>query len=366
MRKGLLVCAVMIVVSLAARASAELPTWRPTVQTDPLEFGSLRLETGFANIPEPGEWEVSFTATQFNVWSHTWHTFALHREHDRIGQEITSEQLRQIESNFPEDDAWHLDLEGWRSDLIVTRGLANGMSASVKFPYIELGRPHWDAFAEEFHEFLSINTLEREIFPRHDTLIYIKDRDNEHIVEAREEVNGSGIGDVSLGLAMPLRDRWGARHRLVLSAELPTGDRDSLRGSGGVDANVSWFARWEFMKPRGTRAITLAAGYTWLDPNGEWLGFQRTEHLGHLSFGIDQPLWKNLYATLAVRLDSSPLWSITEARPGLPATFFRLGLMAGAGRAGWIGFEVGNELQPQTGGEADWSFHLIWGQRLVR
>lgn len=360
--RGVAVLAAMMV-GLAAPARGELPTWRPTVQTDPLEFGSLRLETAFANVPAPGQWEVSFTATQFNVWNHTWHTFALHREHERIGDEITGEQLRQIERNFVDDDAWHLDLEGWRSDLIMTRGLASGMSVSVKVPYIEIGEPNWDAFAEGFHETLGIDTLQREIFPRHDTLIYIKSAGNEEIVEAREEVNGSGLGDVSFGLAMPLRKRWGADQRLVVSAELPTGDRDSLRGSGGLDANVSWFARWQFQKPRGTRAVTLAAGYTWLDPNGEWLGRERTEHTGHLSFGVDQPLWRNLYGTFAFRLDTSSLWSISRARPGLPATFYRLGLMADAGRAGWFGFEVGEELQPQTGGEADWSFHLVWGGR---
>jgi hypothetical protein len=358
-------CRFVLLLALAAPATrAELPLWRPTVQTDPMEFGSLRLETAFANVPSPGEWELSFTASQFNLWTHTWHTFALHREYDRIGEEIIPEQLRQIERNFPQDDVWHLDMEGWRSDLIVTRGLDNGMSLSLKVPYIEIGRPRWDGFGEGFHELVGIGSLEREIFPRGDTFIYMKDSGNEHIVERGRELNGGGIGDISIGLAIPLRDRWGGTQRVVVSAEAPTGDRDSLRGSGGVDANISWFGRWDFDKRRGTRTMTLLGGYTWLDPNGEWLGYERSQHLGHLSFGVDEPLWRNFFATFAVRIDSSPLWEVMPNHPGRPSLFYRLGLVADAGRAGWVGFDFGEELKPQTGVESDWSFHFMWGTQI--
>jgi hypothetical protein len=341
---------------LAAGVSAQLPSSRSQPQTDPLEFGSLRLETAFASSPDDGEWDVSLTVSEFNMWAHSWHTFATHREMSRRGLPVSPEELRGIESNFPDDSAWHVDLEGWRTDLVLSRGLPNGWSVSAKVPFIRIGAPHWDAVAETFHDGFGLETVERDWFRPGDTLVYLKSDRNERIVEARGELDGSGLGDVSLGLGIPLR----ASQRLVVSIEVPSGDRGGLRGSGGLDANVSWFGSWRTERS----SIGAALGYTHLDPNGAFLGLRRSEHLGHALLSVDRVLWRELRGTASVRVDTSPLGRVIDGYAGAPSTFYRLGVALPTDSHGWIAFELGEELAPVTGLEADWSFHLTWGTRL--
>ena len=82
--------------------------------SEPLKSASLRLDPAFALAPRQGAWSLSFSAAEFNVWTHSWHTFATHRDGNRTGLEVSRDELELIEENFPEDAAWHIDVEGWR------------------------------------------------------------------------------------------------------------------------------------------------------------------------------------------------------------------------------------------------------------
>ncbi|HUO84012.1 MAG TPA: DUF3187 family protein [Thermoanaerobaculia bacterium] len=350
------IVSVLGLLGFSPAALGEVPGWRPAPATNPLEFGSLRLEPAFALAPAEGEWEASFVVSEFNLWNHTWHTFATHRARDLYRQPVTDEELRYIERDFAGDRVWHLDLEGWRTDLTLSRGLAGGRSVTLRIPWIEIGSPHWDRFGEEFHELFGLTSLEREVFPRGETLVYIKDRDNRHIIEARDELERKGIGDVSIALGIPLRPRWGAEHRLVAALEAPTGKEGTLHGSGGWDASLQWFAVWTGDR----KSIRTGAGATFLDPNGSFLGEERA-HLFHLYLQMDRHLWRRVSGTFGVRIDGSPLWSVIHELPGYPSTIYRFGLVGDLGTS-WVAFDFDEELHPQTGVEADWAFHLSWGR----
>jgi hypothetical protein len=62
-----------------------------------------------------------------------------------------------------------------------------------------------------------------------------------------------------------------------------------------------------------------------------------------------------------IRYDTSPLGDIIEEYPGEASTYYRLGLALATATYGWFSFELGEELQPVTGLEADWVFQLSWG-----
>jgi hypothetical protein len=357
--KGARWCALFLfAIATALPLRPEMPPWRAQPQTNVLGFGSLRPDPAMAAAPEEGTWDVSITLSESNLWAHSWHTFASHRENGRFGMEIAPEQLRGIEESFPGDAAWHVDVEAWRADIVLARGLPHGLAVALKIPWIGVGKPRWDTLAEGFHDLFGLETVERDLFPANETLIYLKSRGNERIVEGRRELNGSGFGDASLAVSVPLGRFAGGTHRAAVTVELPTGDHDTLRGSGGVDAGASWSGSWS----KDRRNLSASAGYTRLDPGGSFLGLARSRDLLHLGAGIDQRLWRNLWGTFSVRFDSSPLGEVIEGYPGNPSTYYRVGFGVPT-RYGWLFFDLGEELQPVTGLEADWSFHLTWSAR---
>jgi hypothetical protein len=356
-----------LLLALALSASspllAEIPPWRPQVTSSPLVFGSLRLDPAFAIAPPAGQWQVLTTASQFNMWARSWHTFAAHRHHDLYGQSVTEEEVRSIAEAFPDDWAYHLDVEGWRGDIQFVRGFEGGASASIRIPWIEIGSPQMDWVAEDFHSGLGLSTHQREIFPADDTTIFLKHSDEEDVLFAGRELNRAGFGDVTLAGSIPLTVVKRAEQRLALAVDIPTGKRGTLQGSGGVDLTANWFSLWRLDK----RDVKLASGLTFL-VGGDFLGEDRFPLLPHLLFEVDQPLdrHKLWVASLAARLDGSPLWEITDGRAGYPPLFYRLGISRDLGAGRWVSFELGEELKPQTAVEADWSFHLTFGSATWR
>ncbi|MDX1583620.1 MAG: DUF3187 family protein, partial [Thermoanaerobaculia bacterium] len=317
-----------------------------------------RLETGFGLDLEDGEWAQTISVTQFNAWDVSWHTRARHRDLGRQRERVLGEELRYIEEAFPDDNAWHIDLEGWRTDLYVSRGIGD-LTLSAAIPWIEIGGPNWDKFAEGFHSTFGLNRLGREQFPRSETFLYLKSAGNETIIEARDGLNRSGLGDVTFAVGAPLGERWHGTHQVVGTVQAPLGESGTLLGSGGWDLGVTWYGTW-----RGSvSTYKLAAGYTWLDPGGSFLGTDRSEHLGHLLLDIDRPLWFGFHGSAGVRIDSSPLLEVMEADPGYPATFYRFSLLREVAGT-WVGFTFGNALLPQTGLEADWTVSLTAGNLL--
>lgn len=340
-------------VGVGSAAAAELP-WRPAPQTDPLEFGSLRMETAFARAVSPGELDLALTVTQFNAWDLSWHTNAIHRDQGRRDESVTDADLRTIEQNFPMDTAWHVDVEGWRADLYLSGGIGRA-TVTLHVPWIEIGSPHWDRLADAFHDALGISAKDRERFRRGDTRVYLKAANNDLIID-RTGLDDSGVGDVSISVGAPVGTVLGARTRLSLALQMPSGEETSLRGSGGWDANLSAFGTWAGER----QTVRLAVGYTFLDPAGGFFEAERARHLGHLLLGIERSLSASLVAGAQVRVDASPLARIIDGYVGNPATFYRFSLGREL-KEGWVAVTFGNELIPQTGDEADWVIALELG-----
>lgn len=348
MKRALLVFSL----ALLPLGAAAAPLERATPATDFLDLGSIRPDPIESISLEPGTWSWSLTQSYMNQWSLTWHPHRVHLDQGRERQPMTSEEWRYIEEAFPEDDVYMIDLEGWRTDITVSYGLPRGMTITAEVPYIDVGGgPNWDSVAEKFHATIDENrTFGRDTFPKGQSYLYL--RSNGKTTEV-PDASASGIGDATLSLSMPVGDR-AKEQSLVFAIQPPTGDENTVLGSGGWDASVSWYRKW-----RGERRSYLAgAGFAYLDSSGSMLGFERSNTY-HLLGEVTQKVTENFDVRLGVRGDSSTLASeFGDSDLSDPAFYWRLGAIWDLPRGNSIYIDIGEELVPQTGTEADWSIHV--------
>ena len=346
-------CIVLTVVLAAAGAAAGTIPFRLAATPDPLRSASLPLDLAPAAAVAAGEWRVEASLAYANLWQGTWEISAIHQEWGRVGEPIGSDELREIESRYPDSEMYRIDIESWRADLAIQRGLAHGLVLTVQIPYVEVGGPHWDGIAEWWHENLSLPNADRYLFPRGQTFLYAYSRGT--TLELRDELAAAGIGDVTVSLAAPLGSLAGAAQRVVASVDAPTGDEDTLLGSGGWDAGVRWFATWRWR----TRSLVAGAGYTWLARSGNLLGLERAD-TWHLIASFEQDLGKGWGATGSFTFESSPLADLTSTALGDPAAYLRLGVLAHVSERSWIALDMGQDWYG-TGMSPDYAFRLTFG-----
>ena len=351
-------CGAVSLVLLGGVCSGQVDPWVSVTFPDPLRFSSLPISGTETIVPGAGAWQVSTALGYFNVWQLTWHTGTVHRAQGLLGKPLTEVEIRAIEEAFPNDRFYHIDVEGWRNDLVISRGFVGGMAATLKVPWVEIGTPHWDAIAEDFHARFGLATGRRDWFPRGQSTVYVRGRRG--AVERLSGLEGSGLGDVSLSVTGSLGLWIGAEHRWVVSVEAPTGAEGTLRGSGGWDSGVRWFGTWG----QGPSQVRVGLGYTWLDPSGSWLGVRRDDTWGALVEG-HVPLGRSLSLRGSARFDSSPLAGFTDSDIGANSFYWTFGILAPVTRDAWVTFDVG-ENYGSSAEAPDFSFHLQFGLTLPR
>lgn len=326
----------------------------PAPSADPLRFASLPLDIDAGAMPAAPGWTVSATTSYFNTWYLSWHPGAIQRELGREGLPLTSDELRTLEQRHPNDAIYFADLEGWRADVRLSLGLGRGFLITVDVPWVDTTAPHWDAVAERIHSFFQAGPGGRELFPRSRNALYV--RSKQGYLERLDGLDASGIGDIAVSLAGPL-GRWlGGEHRWLFALEAPTGERDTLRGSGGWDAGVRWLGRWRWEKSE----LTGALGYTRLDGGGSFLGVERSD-AWHAAAAFRFSLGGGTAARVIGRLESSPLAGFTDAKVGDPGFVLTAGIRREVGD-GWVAFDLG-ENYPLVGVTPDYTFHLSAGLR---
>lgn len=133
-----------------------------------------------------------------------------------------------------------LDGESYRWVLSAAYGLADRFEIGIDIPYVLYGGGFLDGFIIDWHEFFGLSQGGRKDVER-GRLLYGYDKNGEQRLKMNNA--GSGIGDITLTGGMRLYDVLdGASHdSLALrgTLKLPSGDSDSLRGSGSVDGTLS-------------------------------------------------------------------------------------------------------------------------------
>ncbi|MCU7932017.1 MAG: DUF3187 family protein [Candidatus Thiodiazotropha sp. (ex Codakia rugifera)] len=126
-----------------------------------------------------------------------------------------------------------LDGETYRIGLVWKKGVGAGWQMGIEVPYLSHRDGFMDNLIENWHDIFGLSNAKREDWPQNRLrYLYVKDGDERVSIQK----NTQGVGDIQLFLSHTLqRDAAGRNSAVHASLKLPTGDSDSLLGSGAPD-----------------------------------------------------------------------------------------------------------------------------------
>lgn len=130
-----------------------------------------------------------------------------------------------------------LDGESYFLTLSYRRGVADWLELGVDVPLVAHSDGVLDNFIEGWHDLFGISNSKRQGPSNQLQFAYVRDGATEYELNS----GATGLGDIQLTAAMPIRtDLGGENLRLSLrgTVKLPTGDADTLLGSGAMDASL--------------------------------------------------------------------------------------------------------------------------------
>ena len=148
------------------------------------------------------------------------------------------------------------------------------LELGVELPFVAHSDGFMDKGIDGWHDLFGLSNSKRS--GPGNALQFLYERDGQTLVDFSSPA--SGLGDIQLTAAMPLR-RSGALEpfgvSLRASLKLPTGDDDQLRGSGAADFALGIHAADEFSVRRHDVAVSAFAGALLLGDSGVLAALQR-------------------------------------------------------------------------------------------
>jgi hypothetical protein len=135
--------------------------------------------------------------------------------------------------SISEDEQVTLDGEIYRLTLTWKRGLGSGWQFGVELPYLSHRGGGLDSLIENWHDLLGFSNSDRDDWQQN-RLRYLYVKDGVTQVSIEDKVSGFGDLQFQLSHALALQDKQ-LKASLHMSLKLPTGDEDSLLGSGAPD-----------------------------------------------------------------------------------------------------------------------------------
>jgi hypothetical protein len=152
-----------------------------------------------------------------------------------------------------------LDGESTRLTLSGRYGIGHDLELGAELPFLTIGGGFLDHPIEDFHSAFGFPNGGRERAPRNRLLFrYRKDG----LTRLNSEQSGSGPGDLHLTGGWQFYQSGDKQRNLTLrsSLKLPTGDTDSLRGSGSTDLALWVTGNSGYLLPYGQFTLFGAAG----------------------------------------------------------------------------------------------------------
>ena len=144
-------------------------------------------------------------------------------------------------ADFGETDIENFVVDGETYFLTLTmrRRITDWLELGFDMPLIAHSAGFMDDMIEGWHDVFGMSNTKRR-GPSNE-LGFLYQRNGEDLY--RLDSSASGIGDIQLTAAVPLREGIDGRSRLAIrsSLKLPTGDTDKLLGSGGTDFAIGLY-----------------------------------------------------------------------------------------------------------------------------
>jgi hypothetical protein len=164
-----------------------------------------------------------------------------------------------------------LDGETLRTNLSVSHGFANGWSVGAELPYYRIGGGVLDDLIDGWHSAFGLPDGGRNNRPEGQLLFRVGDSNGEFLTLQSPQ---SGVGDTQLKFARTIgRDR---EFVVQASVKLPTGDADTLTGSGSADWGIT------LLRSRPLFGRKRPAGYYW------GLGVMRVGEPERVDFDVEK------------------------------------------------------------------------------
>ena len=193
-----------------------------------------------------------------------------------------------------------LDGETHRYTVALRYGLTDRVELGLDIPYIDFNGGILDGFMDDFHKAIGRPTTQNPAKEKNRIVFYYA---RNGVAEIDSRMRNSGFGDLMLSVAVPLLRGEGASSRSVAlraALKLPTGDPDTLRGSGGTDFSLR-IAASDGATLSAWRITLYAAGGVLFMGKGEVLTEQQRNFAGFGTVGFG---WSALdWLALKLQLD---------------------------------------------------------------
>ena len=192
-----------------------------------------------------------------------------------------------------------VDGESVRTTFNVHRGFGNNLELAIAVPFTMIGGGYSDAFIEHFHAFLHLDNNQRVAMEKNQETVFLRTDNHTYL---REHSSGSHLGDIAFSAKYEIPALEDPHLSLSAQAavELPTGNAQTLDGSGSLDGGLQLLATRDYGRSR----VNLSAGFLFLGHNAP-LGL-RSQFVITDSVGISTLVAAHTSATVQVTVSQSP------------------------------------------------------------
>lgn len=147
--------------------------------------------------------------------------------------QLSFDLANHADSGDTDAESFGIDGETYFLTLSMRRRITDWLELGFDVPFLSHTDGFMDNVIEGWHDLLGISNTKRS--GPSNQLEFFYQRDGEELF--RLDSPTSGLGDIQLSAAIPLRDGEDGKSRVTIrsSVKLPTGDADDLLGSGGTD-----------------------------------------------------------------------------------------------------------------------------------
>jgi len=253
-----------------------------------------------AHVLDDNSWVVDLHTTDANTFAKSrWISHNI--EFDTVRR--TGAQTLAVNRMDPGVTNFLVDGETFRTTLSAHRGLGNNLEVAIEVPFTTIGGGYSDAFIEHFHALLRLGDDQRVAMQKNQETVFVR---TDNFTYLREHSSGSHLGDVALSAKYELPALEDPNLSLSLQAamELPTGNAQSLDGSGSLDGGVQLLATRDFGRSR----VNASAGLLYLGRNAP-LGLT-PQFVVTDSIGFSSLVAAHTSATVQVTISQSPFRKI--------------------------------------------------------